>query len=182
MPNFLKRFHEEEGGSLSVEAAIIAPMLLWAYLATFVYFDSYRAQATATKASYTLSDMLSRELGYINNTYLDNLESLFNFLTNSQNPTRLRLTMVRYDAVNDEYKVNWSKNRGATGNLSDANINNYRAALPVMPHNEVVIVFETWRHYNPEVNVGFDPFVIENFIVTRPRFAPQLCWVSDSTC
>ena len=56
----LATFAQDARGSLSVEAALILPLLCWFYVASFVWFDAFRTQNANLKASYTLADMLSR--------------------------------------------------------------------------------------------------------------------------
>ena len=176
MWSYLKSFHHDERGSLSVEMALVAPMLVWTYLAMFVFFDAYRTKANATKATYTFSDLLSRELDYVNPTYMMSMQQLFNFMTESPNTARIRLTMVRFDEGNNQYRVNWSKERGGVGVLNTTSLAQIHNQLPVMPDGEVVILFESWLDFMPSFNVGLEPFTIYNHVVTRPRFAPQVCW------
>ena len=76
----LRRFRSDERGVMATEAAIIAPMLASAVLASFAFFDGYRASGVNMKAAYTVSDMISRETDYITNDYLDGALGLFNFL------------------------------------------------------------------------------------------------------
>ena len=45
----LRRFREDQSGTLIAEAVIVLPMMLWAYLAMFVYWDAYRSINSAKK-------------------------------------------------------------------------------------------------------------------------------------
>ena len=42
----LARFSSDQTGSTTVEAVLILPLLLWAYVAMFVYFDAFKIQNT----------------------------------------------------------------------------------------------------------------------------------------
>ena len=53
----LKAFGGETRGSVSVEAAIIFPMVLWAMVSIFVFFEGYRQSAINHKAANTIADM-----------------------------------------------------------------------------------------------------------------------------
>lgn len=173
-----RAFRDDEEGGIAVEAALVFPMLTWAFLATIVYFDAFRSQATNAKAAYTVSDMISRETDYITPNYLDSLWNIHRFLTSSNYDTDLQVTIVEYDLDRDDYDVRWSKARGAFVEMTEEDLDNLRGQLPVMPDGEIVIVVQTRMVYEPSFSIGLDAFTFDNFIVTRPRFAPQLCYNS----
>ena len=58
----LTRFRRDERGSVIAEMVITLPMLIWAYMAMYVYWDAFRMINSVQKASYTISDMVSREM------------------------------------------------------------------------------------------------------------------------
>ena len=173
---FLGRFLFKEDGGMAVETVLVFPMLCWAYLATFVYFDAFRVQSTTAKAAYTISDQLSRETNYITPNYLDAVYRLHEFLTTSNQDTDLRVSVIRYTDDNG-YEVRWSKTRGLVAELQTADLNSISDQLPVMPDNEVVVVVENWLDYEPAFTVGLGDFTFNNLVVTRPRFnSAQVCW------
>ncbi|WP_438987699.1 TadE/TadG family type IV pilus assembly protein [Marivivens donghaensis] len=179
MSHIFRRFRDDERGSMAIETVLIFPILCWAYLATFVYFDAFRIQSTTNKAAYTISDQVSRETGYITPNYMTSLYNLHEFLTSSNHPTKLRLSVVRYTDDNG-YDVRWSQGRGGAGALTNAGLADILDKLPVMPNNEVIIVVQNWLSYEPMFSVGLSAFEFENLIVTRPRFnSAQLCWNSQ---
>lgn len=171
-----RAFREDEHGGIAVEAALVFPMLTWAFLATIVYFDAFRSQATNAKAAYTVSDMISRETQYITPDYIDSLWKLHKFLTTSNHETDLQVSIVEYDEDWLDYNVRWSKARGAFTEMTEADLDALEDRLPVMPDGEIVILVQTRMVYEPSFSIGLDAFTFDNFIVTRPRFAPQLCY------
>jgi len=174
-----RRFRRDENGSISVEAMLVLPILIWCYLGTFVFFDGYRAQSVNVKASYTIGDMLSRETGFVTPAYMDSLHTLQQFLTNTVEPVRMRITLYAFDGPNDRYVVRWSQVRGgAVAPLTNTTLAALRSALPIQLNGEVAILTESWVGYEPTFQVGIDPFTFYDVVVTRPRFAPQLCWNS----
>ncbi|MEJ6479129.1 MAG: hypothetical protein QNL92_10670 [Octadecabacter sp.] len=177
----IKRFHREEEGGIAVEAVLIFPMLTWAYLATFVYFDAFRSQSTALKAAFTISDAISREGDdYITNAYITSLWRIQRFLTSSNHRPKMRITVMSYDPDQDEYEVHWSVNKGGMGNLNDTKLNALSDQLPVMHETEVAILVQTEVVYEPVFSIGLEAFVFENLVVTRPRFYPsQMCYSRD---
>ena len=178
LKQFVVRFHKEEGGSIAVESILIFRLLTWAYLATFVYFDAFRQQAIALKSNYTISDMLSRETGYVTPQYLASVYRLQQFLTTSNKATGLRGSVITYRASDTKYLVRWSQGQGGAASLTNADIPSIQSQIPIMPDGEIVILVENWVVYEPAFSIGLDAFTFQNLIVTRPRFAGQLCWNS----
>ena len=175
----LRQFRRDEEGSMLAEAVIMFPTLFAAVLATFVFFDAFRNQSINLKAAYTVSEALSRESDLITNTYMVNAWRMHRFLTNSPSLTRLRVSLIQYDADNDEVLLVWSRHKGGAGTLNQNRVNAMVAAdaIPVMPHLETLIVVQTWVDYEPNFSIGMAGFSFENTIFTRPRFAPNgICY------
>jgi hypothetical protein len=175
----LKRFLSKEHGVLSTEAALVFPLLLWAYLGLFVFFEAFRTQNINVRAAYTISDMLSRETDPVNPSYIEGLNNIFALLTHSQYPTVLRVSGVRYDSINDSNILVWSYVDGGTGvkqPITQGSLSSIEPQIPVMGDGDFSIVVETWAGFVPMLNVGIDAQYFENFVVTRPRFAPQVVW------
>ncbi len=66
----LRRFWQETEANLTVETILVLPILLWAFFATFVFFDAFRARSLAIKGNYAVADLLSRETQAIDMDYL----------------------------------------------------------------------------------------------------------------
>ncbi len=179
----LRRFTRAEEGSISVEAMLIFPILLWCYLATFVFFDAYRSQSTNLKAAYTIGDTLSREAKDITPAYLDSLANLQRFLVDEDNGiAQLRVTIYRFQSSDNTFRVRWSRTRGGGLQMTDAVLANMRTRLPVMPNGEIAILVETWVGYHPNYSVGLQDFTFDDFVVTRPRFSGgQICTNSSNS-
>ncbi|MCW9042219.1 MAG: hypothetical protein OQK05_02650 [Pseudopelagicola sp.] len=172
----LENFRDETRGSVAVEAAIILPMLFWAYIAMFVFFDGYKTRSMTEKAAFTISDMLSRETTAIDDYYLDSTRKLFDLLAQSDSPSGLRVTVVSYSDVTEKHTLEWSKTIGNMEALAAAKLNEFTPLLPTIAGGETLIVVETLSTYEPALDVGLGDITIETFIFTRPRFAPQLVW------
>ena len=170
----LRRFARDTRGSLTVEALIMFPLLFWALLSMLVFFDAYRQSSLNVKAAYTISDMLSREVEPITPAYLDGARNLFNELARTATPSRMRVTVVYYNAGQQKFYRDWSQERGGVAVLSNADVQTMQDRLPAVPDNERLILVETWADYHPPFNVGIDRQDLYNFVFTRPRFAPQV--------
>lgn len=180
----LHRFRRDEEGSILAETVIMFPTLFAAVLATFVFFDAFRNQSINLKANYTISDSFSREAQMINNTYMNNAWNLHRFLTNSNNLTRLRISVLQYTAADDTYHVVWSRTKGGGnevtwGSLSD--IDMVAEQVPVMPDLERLVVVHTAVDYEPNFSIGLGAFTFENTIFTRPRIGQGLCYSHNGT-
>lgn len=170
----LRRFARDESAVVAIESVVMLPMLFWGYVAMFTFFDAYRQTSINLKAAYTVSDMVSRETLAINPAYLNGAHNLLELLTRSSDPTRLRVTIARWDNVAKKYRRDWSQARGGAVALTEAQVEALAPKLPIMVHNERVIIVETWSTYDPPFNVGLEEQNLYNFVFTRPRFAPQV--------
>ena len=173
-----RRFLRDEGGSIAVESMLIMPALFWCYMGVFVFFDAFRAESINVKAAYTIGDVLSRETGFITPEYMDSLYSLQGVLTATTQTRRMRVTVINFQELNDRYAVRWSRTRGGATELTTASLAALRSRIPEMDDGEIAVVTETWMNYAPAFDVGIDPFTFQDLVVTRPRFASQLCWNS----
>ncbi|MGB5865199.1 MAG: hypothetical protein WBG95_12980 [Sulfitobacter sp.] len=167
-------FARDEEGSATIEAAFMIPLIFFVVLSMFVIFDTFRLYATHQKAAYTLSDMISRETLPIDNDYLDGAHAIFDELTRDPQNSNLRFTVVNYQADDDEMRVDWSEVRGNFRSLNDTDVRDWSEILPTMVNNERMIIVETYTTYDPPFATGLGRREIENFIFTRPRYAPQV--------
>ena len=175
----LRKFRNDDRGTVAIEAVIALPILFWAFLTSFVFFDAYRQSSINLKAAYMVGDMLSRETNAVDNDYLDGMKSLFDYLTKASTESRLRITVLQWDAEDQEYTRDWSKTKGAgISELSNADLQSMHTKLPVMSDNERLILVETWAQYTPPFKIGLAERDMYNFVFTSPRFAPLLRWQS----
>lgn len=172
----LQKFGKDVSGTVTVEFVIIMPALMWAYGASYVYFDGYRQSAQNLKAAYTIGDMISRETQIINPDYIDAMYNVGQLLTRSRNPMSLRITVIRWDLDDDRFYLDWSQARGSATPLEDDDLLEMKEALPLMPDNERVILVETWNTWSGVFNTSLGTVSLDNFIFTRPRFAPQVVY------
>lgn len=184
----LVRFGRDERASVTVESVIILPVLLWAFLVTYSWFDAYRVKSRALKANYAISDLMSRETRALDRAYLNGIEEVYELLTGSGTDAWVRVTVVRCvkrcDKSNRKLDRDWSK---ATDNVEELSSKQVRELLdpmvPVIPSGERVIVVETNMTYNPPFSrklTGVGPSTLSDIVMTRPRFAPQLCWEGEN--
>lgn len=88
----------------------------------------------------------------------------------------MRVTVAKYDTVNQEYVVVWSRTRGGMIGLQSADIADWSDKLPELAEKEQVTIVETRSIYTPFFEIGLGDRSIGNFVFTRPRYATQLCY------
>lgn len=172
----LRRFTADTSGQLSVEAALMVPIIVWVYVSTFTYFETFRADSANVKAAYTIGDMLSRETNGVNQAYIDGLNDIFAYMSVAREATWLRVTSVYWDVDEQAYVLDWSAASGSREPLTD--LDPIIDSIPILGPGDNVVVVETYMRYTPEFNIGLDPFTYRNVVVTKPRFAPALSWAS----
>lgn len=168
------RFGTDTGGSVTVEAVLILPLMLWAYMAAFVFFDAFHTRKINLTAAYTIADMLSRQQNTINRAYLNGLNTVYDYLTETPRPTGIRVSSVYWDGTVNLYKVQWSYATDLRPILTDVTINNYASQLPTIPVGDTLLVVETALDYTPAFDVGIVAHTFTEFVATRPRFVAQV--------
>lgn len=176
LKQFLKGFARRDDGTIALEAMIILPMMFWAFLSVFSIFDTYRTYSINQKAAFTIGDAISRETAPLDNDYLTGAHGLFEYLAKATGDTALRVTSLRWDAGNNRFTADWSRVRGPRPELTNSDVQDWDTKLPVMPDGERVMLVETWSEYDPPFATGLEQREIRNFVFTRPRFAPRVCW------
>ncbi|MES2667388.1 MAG: pilus assembly protein [Pseudomonadota bacterium] len=169
MTRLMRRFSRDTDGSVTAEAVIVMPMLIWAYLALFVYWDVFRSYNTVQKASYTISDLISRQ-SEVDNKFLDGMLTIMNYLIDSDQNSKMRLTSVQWIEKDQKYVVLWSRSpgRGMTA-LTNSTVQAFKSRIPEMADGNSVIMVETEVSYVPAFDAGIAPRTFSEFVVTRPR-------------
>lgn len=171
----LRRNLRDEKGSFSVEAVLMFPMLAWAFMAMFVFFEGLRESNINLKATYTISDLLSRETSLIDQEYLDGMNGVYAWLSRSATPVSMRVSVVRYDETADRHVNVWSRGVAGKPNLAQEDIDEHITPhVPIMADASTAIVVETWTTYDPIMDIGLTDTELYHVVVTAPRFSEQL--------
>ncbi len=172
----LRRFGRDETGTLMAESVLVLPFMLWSYLALFVYWDSYRAVNVVQKAAYTISDMISREMLAVNDTYINGMDSMMEYLIDSDQNAKIRVSSITWSQLNNRYEVQWSRSPGnAMPQLTTATVAPLADRLPTMFDGDFIVLVEVEVGYHPSFNVGIGDQTMKQFIATRPRFLSKIC-------
>ena len=174
----LHNFARKEHGSFSVEAILMFPMLVWAFMALYVFFEGLRESNINLKATYTVADLLSREDTEVDYTSISNMNVIYQWLARSQNNVRMRMSVVHYDEASDTHNLYCTIGVGVDGMQQEWVSETVTPHVPIMADASAAIVVETWVDYKPIMeiplmSVGLEETEIYNIVVTSPRVADQ---------
>ena len=176
-----KRFARSEEGGLSNEAVITMPLLVWAITATFVFWDAFKTMNISQKATYTVADMLSREVEPIDAAYMTSMHEIYDFLSGEAGDNAIRVSVVTLttnETTNaEELQLVWSEGVNIPGYVDLAII---ESRLPTLSLGEQMIVVESEQEWSPAFAVGLASYRFREVALARPRFAPQMVWDDGS--
>jgi hypothetical protein len=92
-----------ERGTVMVETVIVAPLLFWTVMAMFSYWDIYRSVNVIQKATYTVSDVISRQRqndGITSAEFLG-FRKLMNYLIDQDQQVEMRVTSLSFEEDTD---------------------------------------------------------------------------------
>ncbi|MCC5999927.1 MAG: pilus assembly protein [Pararhodobacter sp.] len=115
----LARFRRDTRGTVSVETIIILPLLLWALVATVVFFDAFRTRQQVQTAALSVADLISRETAMVTPNYLEGMNDVFDFLAASRRPTRMRISSLIWNSAEQRNRVQWSYGTRGMAPLAD---------------------------------------------------------------
>lgn len=171
----IARFRADGRGTVSFEAVIILPVLIYGLGMVVLLSDMFRSQTTSLKAAYTIADTLSRRTEPVEGGYIDGLNTLYAYLAQSRHATWLRVTSVAFDDAEEEYIVIWSHAAGTETTLTTTMLNaGLDERLPSMPPGETVLLVEAATQWQSFIPRWFRDREFAQVVVTRPRFTPQL--------
>ncbi|WP_343079668.1 hypothetical protein [Ostreiculturibacter nitratireducens] len=169
-------FRARTEGSMSVEAVLILPLLVWWYVAAFQFFEAFRERTVNEKAAFTITDMITRETLPVDANYIDGMGTVFDYLTNSDEQTWVRVTSVRWNDNDKVHNVEWSYATRSQDTYNNGSIKQVANRIPAMAPNDTVVIVETHSSLAPIFEVGVSYLDFDQFVVMRPRFVPAVLW------
>jgi hypothetical protein len=183
-------FLRDEDGLILAESLIMLPLLIWALVAMFIYWDVFRTINVTQKAAYGVADLLSRQRDTISLNFANGLQNVMNFLTPGGHPVRIRVTSIEYVAATGNYKLLFSFSPGGkVPPLTETEVQAWKGTkVPTLNNGESVFVLETEVAFKAQLQtvlagflVGVEDGTYGQFIVTRPRHR-RLCLEGTTTC
>jgi len=170
-----RKFARDEEGAVIAEFLFAMCWLCWWYVAAFAFFDGFRQYNASIKATYTVGDILSRQVFPVDRGYLEGLKGLYEYTIKFGSTPELRYTSVKWDATDERYEIHWSYSTGGQPALTDSDIPDIKDKLPILVDGEHVILVESSSIYRTLFRVGVKQGLeFNNFMVTSPRFTPRL--------
>jgi len=178
MLNVFRNFLKDQSASVTVEAILIMPILLWGYFGLFILFEGYRNLTSNIRVNFTVSDMLSREPGAVDAAYIEGLNDLQDVLTQSPHRTVLRVSVVSYDADTEDHTLEWSYSTDGKPDVTAGTMDNELVAfLPAMSDGEHLITVETWMAFVPFLDITLAT-LYDNTIREHHGHASALLWAA----
>lgn len=171
----IERLRRDEDGYMIVEAVLVLPLLLWAFLALYTFWDAYRSVTTIQKASYTISDLISRQPKSINPAFINGMRTAMDKMILPRLTPELRVTSIVRSDARARFEVEWSCVSGSLApKLTTTSLQLVKDRIPNMADGNTVILVETWVDYDPALDIGLTESRLQQFIVTRPRWASKI--------
>lgn len=195
-------FLRDEDGLVLVEGLIMLPLLIWALVAMFIYWDVFRTINVSQKTAYSVADLLSRQRTEVSTGFANGLQNVVDFLTPGGHPVKMRITSLECNSpagtqaeqicngARGNFKLLFSFSPGSkVAALTEADIQAWKGVkVPTLVHNESVFVVQTQVDYKAQLPmallgmlIGVDDQSFGEFIVTRPRHR-RLCLEGTNTC
>ncbi|WP_415183628.1 hypothetical protein [Phaeovulum sp.] len=198
---WLRGWNDDTTGSMPIEGIMGFLLLIGWFMVSFQFYDAFRLKAVNAKAAYTIADLLSREKGQIGPKYIQGMQKVFDFVTNSRGRSWIRVTSIRWDDDLNKYRVEYSHaSKPGIDSYTDVSLNKEAYRIPLMPVGDTAIIVETSMRYTPiftntqnSLHIGgtdeggnklftqiglTDAIRFSNFVVTRPR-GPRVVWDSS---
>lgn len=205
-PRFLRQFWADTRGNIAVEAVLVLPVMALMFIFFNVYWDAYRAQNLAQKATFTIADIISRERAQIVPNYAKSFVRVFNYaaevpgtlnVTNFETSAAvIRVTSVTFTegaSEDDDGQVNmvWSisSDPKRLPEWTNATIAQIADDIPAMLDGDNIIVVESRLRWQPKFTTAmaadllgkttldwFTARDIDTMATVRPRFVPRVCF------
>lgn len=173
MKRLFKQYLSDTSAAVSFEAVIVFPILVWAWVGTFAFFDAYRVYNTSIKATFTIADLISRQTSTVYGYDIEGMAGMLQSMIRDTDGVEMRVTQI-LRTTTGEYQVDWSHGTGTQAELFTASLPGMTDRLPDIANGERVVLVESFIDYDPAFNVGLNDLTFENFTLTRPRYAGQV--------
>jgi Flp pilus assembly protein TadG len=163
----VRRFHRAEQGIAAIEFAFLAPVLILLLLGCVTLFILFRNSAAAENATFTVADIVSREVE-VTNAKLEIDRGLFvAMLADSSATVGLRISSVKRTL--GVYTVDWSYAVSPQVKMTVDTIP--VADMPLVTDGDSVVIVESTVTYTPLfAYVGLSGGTYANIAMNRPRF------------
>lgn len=181
-------FRQETRGSIVVESLGAILILSLGASALFTFWDAYQTKNEVQKATYTLSDLISRQRGTtLSRPFLDGMAVTAQFLIPGQAKPALRISQIRRisGTATDAggLTVDWSYSPcGRVKALATGTVGTIRDKLQMIDLGSALIVLELDVDYDAGMPaLGFGKMTHRGFLTSLPRFEQQFALTGTET-
>lgn len=169
-------FRRQESGTLSAEVVLALPIFIWCIFGMYTYWDAFKSLNSTQKASFTISDLITREMRPVTPQYLNGMHDVLQYMVSDKLPVKLRVTSVTFSGPRNRFEVEWSRSpNGEKPQLTTASLQALVSKIPMLADGDSIILVETWAEFTPFFDLYLTEDEFEQFIVTKPRFVPRIC-------
>lgn len=169
-----RRFASDDAGSMTMEFVLWLPLIFVLLAGSYVFFDLFRASSKAVKVTYTLGDIVSRQVT-VDDAFLNDLLPIMTAsMVDGLPGQRIRVSSLEFDAGSATWSVLWSHPVGGGTALTDGAIP--VAILPDAADGDTVILTETEVPYAPlgGALIDMETVTYANAVSFRPRFVQAI--------
>lgn len=169
---FFQRLRRSEAGSTTVEFMIVMPLIVFWFGGTYTFFHAYSEWTKSVKATYTVADILSRQLE-VDDTYIEEMNTLYaSIMGASTNDTYLRVSSI--EMTSNGLTIDWTTATGLhTGLADDTEIPT--ELIPTLLEGETVVLVESFIPYTPfQSYIGLEARTLSKVVPISPRFNSKL--------
>lgn len=175
------RFKRGDSGSMTVEAVLVLPTVLFGLLFVYTYFSAFQVKSMANKAAYTVSDYVSRQTTPVDADFIEGLADIYGFLTNTGHKSMRVSSFTWSDSDGSgEYSLQWSYAADGGTALTGDTIAEVLPRLPILTNGETVLIVEAATGWSPIFDVGLQTLSFPDLVATKPRFATQVLFDDGS--
>ncbi len=170
---YFRNFAQNERGIISVEFAILAPVILAWVLTSYTFFDGFKSYMRASKATYTAVDLVSRQ-DVVDDAFVETVGSIFESIVDGDGtpPSMVVTSILQVDA--NTKRVQWSTAyNGGTRIYDESELP--QEAIPNMTDGETLVLIQTEVAFDPLIGLAaFTATTFSNQVAITPRFHPEI--------
>jgi hypothetical protein len=169
----MKKFYKNERGVLVTEFMFMLPALMLCFLGMFVFFDAFHKWMKFTTASYTISDLLSRQT-IVDDDFILSLDGVFDTISGSRDRENswLRVTSVKKSGGN--LTILWSIETSDFPQTTPVAVD-IEDLIPNSTIDEHMLLVQSYSPYSPGFSwVGLNGITLRENIAISSRFSSKL--------
>lgn len=168
----LRAFWRDESAVVALETVVMTPLLIWAYLMSFVFFDAYRVYNTSVKTTYMMADWISRQTNPVFEHDIEGMARINDSIVRGVGQSQMRVSQIAN--ISGTLDVEWTHPINGMADLFDSDLPGLAGQLPNLPNGERIVLVETRITYEAPFGEGLTITRFDNMAVIRPRYAGQV--------